>query len=355
MSHEKIREHSINRLLSIFEESGVDPRHLPEISTPVRPKFRPEAVLQQALLEPYDFSVDNLLVTGSRPRKFIDNTAKLSDSAAELKPEKTNRILIKEETKRKTHALQKLVLQKPVQQTALPPDVSLENLSNCVPKEDIIGTMNTLAAKNSAPERRRGASSTEFKNVETKAVPWHEGKSVAVKSKKETANSLTTLSVSPPISKINTTEPAQKKIRQSRKGEANPAAPKIIPSKAEQKLRTVEEPILTHKKGIIEPPPERMPGQLRSQPWVNSCMHESDQVSQPASVLRNNSQHKNRNQSAKARSRQLTNARRSAAALYTRLLRQCAGGDDPLNILRWRARLQVKGDISTSRLPYPRD
>lgn len=61
-SHEKTKAHSIHRLLTIFHEPEPSHVQLPDISTPVKVEaFRPlEPVLQLTLLEPYNFSADDL-------------------------------------------------------------------------------------------------------------------------------------------------------------------------------------------------------------------------------------------------------------------------------------------------------
>lgn len=359
-SQEKIKEHSIHRLLSIFKDPGALSGVLPEISTPVRATIQPKSVLQQVLLEPYDFSADAILALEHTPAKTKKGgTLQKLDVISGDTPHKNDELAIyanarvSRNNESETHFTQKQVLLLESQ------SLKLNNSGSNSSKTAKI-SKNVLAAKRSTVPELPCNSSGATKR--TKSKPVGRPKTVS-KPKAETAKQSTDLSVSTlPDSPSNNNSSANYFPKIASKSVTTPIDSIPLESKRKNKTKTSVKSPSRSMNATLKKAPKRKPGRPQLQDLDDTYVHshlvtpvldkDSRRKSTPPSKVKQPSKRtppvKSKSLRKKPEANQKADSKKICAELYARLLRRCVLGDDSLNILGWRSRLVEKNSTFPS-------
>lgn len=373
-TQEKIRESSIHRLLSIFNEAEQGRDVLPQISTPRRVLPQPESILQLVLLEPYDFSADNTFVAAQNAHSAKPNiSVKSGQDISEAHTGLTKRLFDHEEglADRKEVTSQKN------------PTNKLSHISQkkTASKQFTAAQMTTLHNTNSAPQKSKIGVS-EGTNKLLAKIPVAAKTSPDKKQRRETRKI-----------KLNQRNDSVNKASRAKKSDTD------LPQSARIQDRVIAGPLprvdLQHAssrntgtrstqinkynighKGLEQtvsafestnshtsrgPPLNRRRGRPKLQNLRQDDMHNAVEVV-------TESQHSISLSTGSSRLRKGTPARkmtdlahsmrskRIVAASYARLLSQCAAGGDTLNIIGWRACVQAGHNTPTSSVVFePRD
>lgn len=308
-SHEKTKAHSIHRLLTIFHEPEPSHVQLPDISTPVKVEaFRPlEPVLQLTLLEPYNFSADDLGEAACPHRTKEDGENDMS-------------LLLNEDEK----------------------IVSTPKLLSC---QDFLDVKHSnLEIHSEIPENFKGADSSKLlpesltrksKRKVTSSIKklgWKGGTNTEPKtSTKHEGDQI----CNPKTPKRRGSKPITRKNLQPREFESSKTDQiKKLGSKSSEESVSNSR---TRIKDIIKEPQEDVPKELVTLGKNGDKRRKLKKLIERRRDRLNNLQP---NSDSKVRTLPCKDAQpNETATLYAQLLTKCAPGEENLNIIGWRRRL----------------